>query len=98
MNERLPIDEFTLAHAERLLEVTHNCRPDMHEPDEQGITAVVTGFQLDNAMGESPYDNYGEFTVGLKRGEADREWFNLATLIALARVGARTVLATKHER
>lgn len=59
----------------------------MHEPDEQDIYAVVTGTHLDNAMGDNPCDNCCEFTVGL--GDQDgnnREWFNLADLIALARL------------
>lgn len=72
---------------ERLCRKTENCRPDMHEPDEVDIYAVVTGTHLDNAMGDDPYHNCCEFTVGL--GEQDgsgREWFNLADLIALARM------------
>ena len=70
----------------RLLVVTRNCRTDMHEPDEQGISAIVTGYELDNAMGDRPNINCGEFTVGIKdEDENEIEWFNLATLIALAR-------------
>ena len=70
----------------RLQEVTASCRPDMHEPDEQGLTAVVSGYHLDNAMGPHPADNCGEFTVGLSiNGGTSYEWFNLADLIALAR-------------
>jgi hypothetical protein len=71
----------------RLREATKNCRPDMHEPDNAGITAVVTGYHLDNAMGDDPYRNVGEFTVGISDdGGHNHEWFNLATLIALARM------------
>ena len=76
---------------ERLLRITKNCREDMHEPDEQGISAIVSGYHLDNAMGSNPHNNCGELTVGLKdAGEHDDEtcdqlWFNLADLIALAR-------------
>ncbi len=71
---------------ERLQKITKNCREDMHEPDNQGIIAKVTGTHLDNAMGSDPYTNSQEFTVGIIHddGSAD-EWFNLATLIALAR-------------
>jgi hypothetical protein len=58
----------------------------MHEPDEQGVSAVVTGYHLDNAMGNDPCNNCGEFTVGISRDGGDSyEWFNLADLIALAR-------------
>jgi hypothetical protein len=72
----------------RLLKATENCREDMHEPDEQGISAVVAGNHLDNAMGDDPADNCGEFTVAIVQDDGSKEWFNLATLIALARIGA----------
>lgn len=54
---------------------------------------VVTGYHLDNAMGNEPYNNCGEFLVGIKREGWNREieWFNLATLIALARIGAHAL-------
>lgn len=35
----------------RLTRVTNGCRVDMHEPDEQGVTAIVRGTGFDNAMG-----------------------------------------------
>ncbi len=74
---------------QRLVKVTANCRGDMHEPDNQGIGAVVSGYCLDNAMGDSPIHNCGELTVGITTTNEDGyihyEWFNLATLIALAR-------------
>lgn len=79
---------------ERLQKVTKACREDMHEPDEQEISAIVSGFNLDNAMGDSPYHNMGELTVGIiyiervegeKYAHEETAWFNLATLIALAR-------------
>lgn len=63
----------------------------MHEPDNQGVSAVIAGYHLDNAMGDDPTRNCGEFTVGIIRGDGSREWFNLATLIALARIGAKAV-------
>ena len=76
--------------AMRLREITEGCHYDMHEPGEQGISVVVSGHHLDNALGDSPTRNCGEFTVGIRReGWTDgTTWFNLATLIALARVGA----------
>jgi hypothetical protein len=73
----------------RLLEATKDCREDMHEPDEQGVSALVSGYHLDNAMGDNPFDNCGEFTVAIVQDDGSKEWFNLATLIALARVGAK---------
>ncbi len=73
----------------RLLRVTQKCRPDMHEPDEQGITVMVSGYNFDNAMGDDPNNNCGEFTVAIVQDDGSKEWFNLATLIALARIGAK---------
>lgn len=72
----------------RLLKATKDCRDDMHEPDEQGVSAIVTGYYLDNAMGDNPFNNCGEFTVAIIQDDGSKEWFNLATLIALARIGA----------
>lgn len=68
-----------------LLQQTEGCRDDMHEPDEQEVTARVRGRKLDNAMGADPETNNGELTVGIKRNGVNL-WFNLADLIALARV------------
>ena len=67
----------------RLLANTDGCREDMHEPDEQDLSAEVYGERLDNAWGDNP--NSGELIVALSTSEGDEEWFNLATLIALAR-------------
>lgn len=84
------MNQWMTEFGNRLLEVTHDCRPDMHEPDEQGVSAIVTGLNLDNAMGDDPYHNVQELTVGILRDDTGRmEWFNLASLIALARIGAR---------
>ena len=74
---------------ERLVKFTNGCRDDMHEPDEQGISAHIVGYFLDNAFGDSIRDNaikegWQEFVVVLKKG-MDLETFNLATLIAIAR-------------
>lgn len=68
-----------------LIEATSVCREDMHEPDEQGISAVTAGYILDNAMGDNPRYNCGELTVGIKSADGSMQWFNLSTLIALAR-------------
>ena len=75
---------------ERLKKVTKDCRDNMHEPDEQDLDAVVSGYLFDNAMGDDPMNNYGEMTVGIRNNNGDGlgatiEWFNLASLIALAR-------------
>lgn len=67
-----------------LLEITHDCRDDMHEPDEQGLEALVVGGSFDNAM----CDN-SEMTVVLRKESADSVTdeiqINLCDLIALAR-------------
>lgn len=71
---------------ERLRNITKKCREDMHEPDEQGIGAYTTGWRFDNAFGSNPFNNCGEMTIALENENTERrEWFNLATLIALAR-------------
>lgn len=76
----------------RLCTCTKHCRDDMHEPDEQLLSAVFTGYRFDNAQGviidsmgwSSP--NGHEMAVGLRDGLTERiEWFNLCDLIALAR-------------
>lgn len=78
----------------RLQAFTADCRLDMHEPDEQDITATVKGKSFDNAYGNEP--TYGnEIIVTLKRRlvEPDQDGYrvarlniNLANLIALARL------------
>ena len=77
-----------LQNRDRLNKFTEGCRDDMHEPDEQGITAIVAGDHLDNAFGDNP-NEVGEYVVVLKRefsnGHIGVECFNLANLIALAR-------------
>ena len=75
---------------ERLLAITKGCRHDMHEPDEQGLSARIVGDELDNAFGEQETAHLGfqEIVAILTREGAGEERFNLATLIALARVGA----------
>lgn len=82
---------------DKLLTITDGCRADMHEPDEQGISAHVVGYRLDNACGEYISDKaiiegWQEYIVILHKDGRD-ERFNLASLIALARMGARTIQA-----
>jgi len=76
--------------AERLLKITEGCRTDMAVPEE--LTAAVTGAEFDNSCGDDP--SSGQMVVSLKReygknSLAAGERFNLATLIAFARLGAR---------
>jgi hypothetical protein len=69
----------------------------MHEPDEQELEAHVVGEKLDNAFGESINSEaidggFQEYVVILRRyvdGNFKVEKFNLATLIAFARKGAK---------
>lgn len=59
----------------------------MHEPDNNGLSAVVTGSELDNAMGDcAPADACGEYIVTITDAGGNVEHFSLANLIALARV------------
>lgn len=79
----------------RLLAITKDCRPDMHEPDEQGIKVRVIGDHLDNACGdyigvEQIRNGFQEFVVIIERFDSENNFhtvdtFNLANLIALAR-------------
>jgi hypothetical protein len=80
---------------ERLLGITSGCRDDMHEPDEQGVSAHIVGYSLDNAMGDyvdqrAVAGGYQEYVIVIKRSGRTPELFNLASLIALARIGAAT--------
>lgn len=59
--------------------------------DEPVIAAVR---RLDNAMGDDPYTNCLELTVGLEDHDGYL-WFNLASLIAIARIGAELVLGNE---
>jgi hypothetical protein len=85
---------------DRLREITKACRPDMHEPDEQDITAILHGQNFDNACGDyidpdPKYPECQEMVVEIRKtlehdedGEPSKwksEFFNLATLIAIAR-------------
>lgn len=81
----------------RLLFITNGCREDMHEPDEQGVSVMFTGLSFDNAMGDDPYNNCQEMTIGITNINGETEWFNLASLIALARIGAKHIGA-KHDK
>ncbi len=76
--------------AEQLLHATRGCRPDMHEPDEQGLRAQVRGRHFDNAGtdGELVVEFVGEEAAACHRVTR----VNLATLTALARVGAAALL------
>ena len=72
---------------ERLQKITVKCREDMHEPDNQGISAHVLGDHLDNAFGNRLDSDELIICIVRKKpsGEWESEYFNLATLIALAR-------------
>ena len=52
----------------RLREFTKECRVDMHEPREQELTAIVTGYCFDNANGSEPRRNFCEKAVRLILG------------------------------
>ena len=90
------MNKYLKERLDKLQMFTISCRDDMHEPDEQGISAIVLGNHLDNAMGDYPevikrsYANDGpsphmEYVVCLQNEQGDQMWINLATLIALAR-------------
>ena len=72
-----------------LREFTKECKWDMHEPDEEGITAVVFGDSFDNAFGEAIMDEgagFQEMVVVLYNEDKDTIFkINLASLVAIAR-------------
>lgn len=76
-------DDFTT----KLLAATQGCRPSMHEPDEQGVEATPIPGPFDNAGGD-------ELALAIERYVGDGsqrksvERFNMADLVALARLGA----------
>ena len=79
------VEEFNdqlKALLKELKKFTKDCRHDMHEPDEQGITAKIVGNHLDNACGEDVYSE--EYVIILIKERAKFK-INLATLIAFAR-------------
>lgn len=91
-NENSSMEYLKEIHA-RLWSITNGCRVDMHEPDEQGVTAVMVGNVFDNAYGSGmPPKWFGlnaEMMVAIsrtERGYRKTEWINLADLVALARL------------
>lgn len=83
--------------ASLLLKATEGCRTDMHEPDEQGLSAKVIGEKLDNAFGEDVTINgltfgYQEMVFVLIKNDVKTFSFNMASLLALARYGAWKLL------
>lgn len=75
---RFTEDDYCLMEAihQELLELTRGCRPTMHEPDEQGVSAYVTGHVLDNAGVASrrcamPAEPYGVLCLPIDDGVGD---------------------------
>ena len=87
-----------LRHAQKLLEITDGCRADMHEPDNNGVSATVEGVQLDNAFGDSGMTDELVVIITKEQDHGDDciMKFNLATLIAFARVGAAKELQAEQ--
>ena len=90
------MNEYMVDKLEKLIEFSKECRDDMHEPDEQGISAIVLGNHLDNAFGDYPEimkrtwaedgpSPHMEYVICLQKENGEQLWINLATLIALAR-------------
>ena len=92
-----------------LLNLTSECRTNMHEPDEQGFKRVrLVGDHLDNAMGEqitpeAVLGNWQEYVLIICKDETEGSTgenvpFNLASLLALARFGAQQILDTENTK
>ncbi len=75
-------------YAVRLLTATAGCRPSMHEPDEQGVEGTTIPGVLDNAGGVGELALVLERYVGDGSQRRDVQRFNMADLVALARLGA----------
>lgn len=86
---------ITITSREQLAEFAreHKLRDDWHEPDEQGINAIVVGTHLDNANCSPPKDGWDtpqeasvEFGVYLVDDETQQPlaFVNLALLLAFA--------------
>lgn len=79
---------------ERLDAITDGCLTDMHEPDNEEIKVRIVGDHLDNACGDfisldAIVRGYQEYVVCFERVVDEKlvyDNFNLATLIALARL------------
>lgn len=81
----------------QLLTLTQDCRPDMHEPDEQGVYGVVIGEGLDSAsiptiegaidIIDNPVENWRVNLTLVLMDEDDKVTgaFNIAELIAIIR-------------
>lgn len=75
---------------DRLVSITSRCNEEMHEPDNEGVSATVVGDHLDNAFGDSILSIDSpkcpqEYVVVLLDTKGRKENFNLSSLIALAR-------------
>jgi hypothetical protein len=81
--ERNSTEEINDSETFELLWMTRKCRASMHEPDEQGITAEVQN-------SDAPFDNAGGTEMSLFFRDAEGNGFemNMASLVALARLGA----------
>lgn len=92
--------ELRVTTRDQLLEVTRTLavRSDWHEPDEQGVTAVVHGTELDNAgfwgfefaihaQDEPRYAPSQELWIELRHDSKPVAEVNLADLLAWATAG-----------
>lgn len=82
--------------AENLLGITKECRHDMCNPQEQKVSAYVIGDYLNNLHGDkitvcTLINREHELIISIDKGEESKK-FNLATMIALARIGAQKIL------
>lgn len=89
--------QYIRFQAARLLDFVRKAQPkarvDWREPAEQGISCVVIGDHLDNACEAAITQDQGfqEYVVRLDAESAHLD-FNLATLLALATEGCRSLL------
>jgi len=73
--------------SKKLLKATEQCREDMHDATAHGISAVCDDGTVDNT------GTGGEMALWLRNYSFDTlDELNMATVIALARIGAKTYL------
>ena len=77
--------EFFIKDSAKLIHMTDGCRGSMHEPDENDVSATIKDGLFDNAGGG------GEMELTIWKGNFAGK-FNMASLVALARIGAQYLL------
>jgi hypothetical protein len=93
------MQKYLAKDLERLLIALKPLNGIVHEPDNNGISAIVEGTHLDNAMGDNPVTNCGEFTIGIVNDNDEDiriEYFNIADLLQIIIEQSKTIDTIKN--